>query len=52
MYAKKIHYGDSALAWKRSSGGPAEPRECIGARCIPLSTSLDTRRCVHQTGGL
>ena len=45
MYPKKIHYGDSTSASKRSSGGPAESRGCIGTRCTPLATSLAQRRC-------
>ena len=42
MYPKKIHFGDSTEASKRSSGGPAESRGCIGTRCTPLVTSLYT----------
>ena len=40
MYTKKISYGDSALAGKRPSGGPAKLRGCIGARCTPLGRCL------------
>ena len=43
MYTKKIRHRGSAQSGKRSSGGPANHRECIGTRCTPLATSLAIR---------
>ena len=41
MHPKKIHFGDSKYASRRSSGlGGAESRGCIGIRCNPLATPL------------
>ena len=41
MYIRKIHCGDSVMAWgKRSSRGPAELRRCMGTHCSLLATSI------------
>ena len=41
MHIKKIRYGDSAKAAKRSPWrGFAEPRGCIGTRRTPLAMSM------------
>ena len=40
MCTKKMCYGDSAYAYKKSSESPAESRAWIGTHCTPLVMSL------------
>ena len=40
LYNGKIGHGDSTYAGKSPTGGPSEPRGCIGTHCTPLARSL------------